>query len=80
MSAITSDWVPSEIEAPTTRKAKQSREEEFRSALERYIADYQKHRAATDGPDARSAGDAPSSFLRLLVGWPRCWVSIRTIL
>lgn len=47
MSAITSDWAPSETEASTARTAKCGREEEFRSALAGYIADYRKHRAVT---------------------------------
>ena len=54
MYAIISDWVPFvtkvETEAPTQRSAKKGnnanrREEEFRAALDSYIADYRKHRA-----------------------------------
>jgi hypothetical protein len=71
MSAITSEWAPAETEAPTARAGKRSREEEFSAALERYIANYQRHRAATDRSEASHAGAARPSFFRLLVGWPR---------
>jgi hypothetical protein len=53
MSTITSDWTPSATESPWAHSAKAGnkyrREEEFRSALDKYIADYQKHLAATTG-------------------------------
>ncbi len=53
MYAIISDWMPfvteAETEAPTQHSAKGNnanrREEEFRAALDSYIADYHKHRA-----------------------------------
>ncbi len=48
MSAIISDRAPIKTEAPAARPAKSSREEEFRSALDRYIANYRKHRLVAD--------------------------------
>jgi hypothetical protein len=53
MYAIISDWMPfvtkAETETPIQHPAKGSnanrREEEFRTALDSYIADYRKHRA-----------------------------------
>ncbi len=49
MSAITSDWAPVETEAPVTRAVESGkvyrREEEFRSALDNYIAHYRKANA-----------------------------------
>lgn len=53
MYAIISDWMPfvtkAETEAPTQHSAKGNnanrREEEFRAALDSYVADYRKHRA-----------------------------------
>ena len=52
MTDITYDWMPFETQAatelPARRMAKTNkpyrREDEFRSALDRYMADYQKHR------------------------------------
>jgi hypothetical protein len=57
MSAITSDWAPIETGAPATSSVKIGkacrREEEFRSALNNYIAGYvadqQKRRAIATG-------------------------------
>lgn len=58
MSAIVFDHLRFDTEAPTThpRKATTSycREEEFRSALNRYMAEYQKHNAITT--DKRRCG------------------------
>jgi len=59
MSAIISDGTPS-TESPRTHSAKAGkncrREEEFRSALDSYIAGYQKHLAVPTGiPDARTS-------------------------
>lgn len=56
MSAIAFNWAPFEIEAevepPTERlvniRKGCSREEEFRSALDGYIADYRKNRRIMD--------------------------------
>jgi len=64
MSAITSDWAPGETEAPTARAVKCSREEEFRRALERYIADYQRHHARRIDSTGRGAGNTFFSFVR----------------
>ena len=69
MSAITSDWAPNEAEARTERTAKCSREEEFRSALKRYIAHYQKHHAVRFDPTGCGAGDTFFSFFRRLRRW-----------
>ena len=52
MSDITYDWMPFETQAatelPIRRMVRTSkpyrREDEFRSALDRYMADYRKHR------------------------------------
>ncbi|MEQ1521049.1 MAG: hypothetical protein ABL936_07240 [Aestuariivirga sp.] len=52
MTAITFNWVPfgieTEVDAPTKSQVKSSgrcsREEEFRTALESYMADYRKNR------------------------------------
>jgi hypothetical protein len=65
MSAVTSDWAPMETEAPATRAVESGkvcgREEEFRSALNEYLAGYvaaqQERRAAATGP----IGSAPRS-------------------
>ena len=79
MSHTSSDWAPTEIEAPPSGRTKtRSREEEFSLALERYIADYKRHRAALDR-EVSSPRNARWSFFRGLVGWPRWSVSIRTI-
>ena len=67
MSAITSDWAPIETEMPVTPPVESGkanrREEEFRSALNNYIAGYvaeqQKRRAIATG----SVGSAaPNSY------------------
>lgn len=57
MSAITSDWVSTDTDAPITRPAGKvrviRREEEFRVALESYMARYaadQQRRAAAAAP------------------------------
>ena len=74
MSAITSDWAPIETDMPVTppvesRKAYR-REEEFRSALDRYIAGYvaeqQKRRTAET-----SARNSYFAVVRRLAGWMR---------
>ncbi len=51
MSDITYDWMPNEAQAATELPIRQNvrtskpyrREDEFRSALDRYVADYRKH-------------------------------------
>jgi len=56
MSAITFNWAPfeieTEVEVPTDRlvniRKGYSREEEFRAALDSYIADYRKNRRMID--------------------------------
>ena len=40
MSAISADWAPTETATPRSRAVKRSREDEFHSALESYIANY----------------------------------------
>jgi hypothetical protein len=81
MSAITSEWSPVATEAPTTRAVKHtkkySREEEFRSALEHYIAGYQERWSRTIGPADCDAHKTYLSFYRKFAGWighwsPRC--------
>ncbi len=55
MYAIISDWMPfvtkAETETPPQHPANANnanrREEEFRAALDSYIADYRRHRAVT---------------------------------
>lgn len=56
MSAITFNWVPFEIEtkvdapakSPIKSSGRYSREEEFRTALDSYMADYRKNRRIID--------------------------------
>ncbi len=53
MSDITYDWLPYEAQAATELPIREivstskpcRRKDEFRSALDRYMADYRKHRA-----------------------------------
>ena len=71
MSAIVSDWARAETETPTARVANRSREEQFRRALERYIADYRKHRAVTDGAAGGWDGASNFWFLPRLINWSR---------
>ena len=68
MSAISTDWAPSETATPRTPAVKRSREEEFRSALETYIANYQKRHAV---PVEVSGGRHASNFwfLPRLTNW-----------
>lgn len=70
MSAITSDWTPSATESPRAHSAragnKYRREEEFCSALDLYIADYQKHLAATIGNSGFRTRHALFTFFRRL--------------
>ena len=46
MSAISTDWAPTETASESTPAVKRSREEEFHSALESYIANYKKRHTA----------------------------------
>jgi hypothetical protein len=74
MSTITSDWAPFETEMPVTppvesRKAYR-REEEFRSALDRYIAGYvaeQQKRRTAETSDRNSYFTA----VRRFASWKR---------
>ena len=72
MSAITSDWASIETEMPVTPPVESGkayrREEEFRSALDRYIAGYvaeqqKRHIAET------SARNSYFSVVRRFAGW-----------
>ena len=59
MSDITYGWMPFEAQAAAELPTRETvgttkpyrREDEFRSALERYLADYRKHRAMIAGKD-----------------------------
>ena len=70
MSAIISDWTPSATESPRAHSArvdnKYRREEEFCSALDLYIADYQEHLAATMGNSSLRTRHALFTFFRRL--------------
>jgi hypothetical protein len=71
MSAISADWAPTETATPESRAAKRSREDEFHSALESYIANYQKRHAA---PVEVAGGRKSVSnfwFLPRLTNWSR---------
>jgi hypothetical protein len=63
---VTSDSQPIETEASSTHTIECRREEKFRSALERYIVDYQKHHTATGGTRSTRY-----SFFRRLAGLDR---------
>ena len=79
MSAITSDWAPIETEAPVTRAVESGkvyrREEEFRSALNNYmagyVADQQKRRAAATGSLASAAHNSYFTLFGRFAGWIR---------
>jgi hypothetical protein len=74
MSAITSDWAPIETEMPVAPPVASGkaywREEEFRSALDRYIAGWvakqQKRRTAET-----SARNSYFAVVRRFAGWVR---------
>jgi hypothetical protein len=74
MSAITSDWAPIETEMPVAPPVESGkayrREEEFRSALDRYIAGWvaqqQKRRTAE-----ASARNSYFTAVRRFAGWVR---------
>jgi hypothetical protein len=71
MSAISTDWTPTETATPRTLEVKRSREEVFHSALESYIARYQKRHAA---PIEVARGRNRTSslwFLPRLTNWSR---------
>jgi hypothetical protein len=73
MSAITSDWAPNETGVPVTSPVEigkgYRREEEFRSALNNYIANYladqQMRRAITTGSVGSGARNGYFTFFRL---------------
>jgi hypothetical protein len=71
MSAISTDWAPTETAAQRTLAVKRSREEEFHSALESYIANYRRRHAA---PIEVAGGPKSTSnfwFLPRLTNWSR---------
>jgi hypothetical protein len=79
MSAITSDWAPMETDAPVTRAVESGkvhrREEEFRSALDNYmagyIADQQKRRAGATGSTGSTARNSYFTVFSPFAGWIR---------
>ena len=71
MSAISTNWAPTEAATPGTLTAKRSREEEFRSALESYIANYQKRHAVPVEVAGGRHGASNFWFLPLLTSWSR---------
>jgi hypothetical protein len=79
MSAITSDWAPMETEALTTRAVESGkvyrREEEFRSALDNYMAGYianqQNRRAAATGSTGSAARNSYFTIFRRFAGRSR---------
>ena len=72
MSVVTFDWAPAETETKTGIPAKAtenySREEEFRLALNRYIADYAAHQRCRAEAIGCTVG-TPARF----AGWLRQW-------
>ena len=76
MSAITSDWARVETEAPLTRAVERDmvyrREEEFRAALNNYIAAYiaaqQKRRSAANSSIGSAARYGCFTVFRQLLG------------
>jgi hypothetical protein len=71
MSVVTFDWAPAETETktgiPTKATENYSREEEFRLALDRYIADYAAHQRCR-AEAIRSTVGTPARF-----AWLRQW-------
>jgi hypothetical protein len=74
MSAISSDWAPAETDTPIARAVESGkfyqREEEFRSALAKYMAGYiaeQQKRGAAE----IVAGQSRFTVVRRLAGWIR---------
>jgi hypothetical protein len=71
MSAISADWAPTETATPRGRAVKGSREEDFQSALESYIANYRKRHTL---PIEVAGGRKSISnfwFLPRLTNWSR---------
>ena len=78
MSAITFDWVPAGKEAKTVIPAKvaesHSRNEEFRLALDRCIADYVVHQRGRAGATDSTVGTRSiRGDLARCAGWLRQW-------
>jgi len=71
MSAISTDWVPTKIATSPTHERKRSREEVFESALESYIASYQKSHAAPVEIPRRWSGASSRWFFPRLMNWSR---------
>jgi hypothetical protein len=71
VSVIATDWAPTETAIPRTLAVKRSREEEFRSALESYIANYQKRHAVPIVAAGGRRGAANFWFLPRLTNWSR---------
>lgn len=77
MSDSTYDWVPFVVQAPTelpirpiARTSKPNRrEDEFRSALDRYMADYRKHHAGINGAKARGTLNTRFTFFWSFANW-----------
>jgi hypothetical protein len=65
MSDIISDLAPTKAEAPAALSTKRSREEEFRSSLDRYIARYQRRHAV---PLPSTGRDDSVSYLSYFAG------------
>ncbi len=71
MSVIATDWAPTETATPRTPAVKRSREEEFRLALESYIAHYQQRHAAPPAVARGRRGGSNFWFLPRLTNWSR---------
>jgi hypothetical protein len=71
MSAISADWAPTETATPRNHAVERSREEEFRSALESYIANYQKRHAVIIEVAGGRKSTSNFWFLPRLTNWSR---------
>lgn len=71
MSAISADWVPTETATPGTLEVKRGREEVFHSALESYIASYQKRHAVPIEAVGERKSTSNFWFLARLMNWSR---------
>jgi hypothetical protein len=76
MSDITYDWMPFLAQAATKlstgqalKKEPYRREDEFRSALDRYMADYRKHHAEMNGAKARGTLNTRFTFFWRFANW-----------
>jgi hypothetical protein len=73
MSAVTFALTPSKSKAqaaPFVRVDNEPRREEvFRIALDRYIAEYRKHHAATTDDPGSDAGHTRFPYFRTFAGW-----------